>query len=398
MNVSDESLSPSNGLPPADLPGQKLADARRQQGLSVEQVAAETKLSVRYVQALEANDYAALPGTTFVRGYIRRYADMLGIASDVLVAAFDRQAGGAVSPLGSTVLAGSASEAVRAGSRQLPKQMFLSQARQFSVARLMSWGAILLLLTLLFGALFWQADEPEAVVVDPEEPIVLDLPSDELSASLPEPLTLEPTPVVTDPAAATPVAPQTGPDGLPLPAPAPGAVPAPATTPATAPATAPAPAPATVPASGVTPSAPASALPAPSAAAPAAVRPLATQAVAPVAPATAPAAVAAKPVAAVPSTATTASTRPVAPATAAPSIDNLSFNFSGRSWISVRDATGQELVYGLKNPGQTVSVSGQPPFTINIGNVHVTSMARNGKAVNLKPYTRGDIASFRLAR
>ena len=106
MNVSDESLSPSNGLPPADLPGQKLADARRQQGLSVEQVAAETKLSVRYVQALEANDYAALPGTTFVRGYIRRYADMLGIASDVLVAAFDRQAGGAVSPLGSTVLAG----------------------------------------------------------------------------------------------------------------------------------------------------------------------------------------------------------------------------------------------------------------------------------------------------
>lgn len=353
MNVSDESLSPSNGLPPADLPGQKLADARRQQGLSVEQVAAETKLSVRYVQALEANDYAALPGTTFVRGYIRRYADMLGIASDVLVAAFDRQAGGAVSPLGSTVLAGSASEAVRAGSRQLPKQMFLSQARQFSVARLMSWGAILLLLTLLFGALFWQADEPEAVVVDPEEPIVLDLPSDELSASLPEPLTLEPTPVVTDPAAATPVAPQTGPDGLPLPAPAPGAVPAPATTPATAPATAPAPAPATVPASGVTPSAPASALPAPSAA---------------------------------------------APATVAPSIDNLSFNFSGRSWISVRDATGQELVYGLKNPGQTVSVSGQPPFTINIGNVHVTSMARNGKAVNLKPYTRGDIASFRLAR
>lgn len=64
----------------------------------------------------------------------------------------------------------------------------------------------------------------------------------------------------------------------------------------------------------------------------------------------------------------------------------------------MRDATGQELVYGLKNPGQTVSVSGQPPFTINIGNVHVTSMARNGKAVNLKPYTRGDIASFRLAR
>lgn len=386
MNVSDESLSPSNGLPPADLPGQTLADARRAQGLSHEQVAAETKLSLRYVQALEANDYAALPGTTFVRGYIRRYADMLGIPSDALVAAFDRQAGAAQSPLGAA-LVGSAGESARATSRQLPKEMFLSKARQISVSRLMSWSAILLLLTLLFGALFWQADEPEAVVVDPQDAIVLDLPSDELSASQSEPGTPEPTPIVIDPAAASPVAQETSLDGLPLPVPS--AVPAPTASPATVPA---------APAPVSTQPVPAAVQSAPSAAAPAAVRPLATQAVAPMAPATPSDGVAAKPAPVTPAPAATASTRPAAPATVAPSIDNLSFNFSGRSWISVRDATGQELVYGLKNPGQTVSVSGQPPFTINIGNVHVTSMARNGKAVNLKPYTRGDIASFRLAR
>ena len=54
----------------------------------------------------------------------------------------------------------------------------------------------------------------------------------------------------------------------------------------------------------------------------------------------------------------------------------------------------------LKDKLKTAAITeiGYQGITINIGNVHVTSMARNGKPVNLKPYTRGDIASFRLAR
>tara|TARA_R110001599_G_scaffold28389_8_gene98156 strand:+ start:338 stop:631 length:294 start_codon:yes stop_codon:yes gene_type:complete len=93
---------------------------------------------------------------------------------------------------------------------------------------------------------------------------------------------------------------------------------------------------------------------------------------------------------------------PAAPAEAAapvpPRSDTLSFNFTGKSWISVRDSTGQELVYGLKNAGQSVTVTGQPPFAINIGSVRDTQMSRNGTPINLKPYTRGEIASFRLGR
>ena len=63
----------------------------------------------------------------------------------------------------------------------------------------------------------------------------------------------------------------------------------------------------------------------------------------------------------------------------------------------MRDATGQELVDGLKNSGQVVTVTGQAPFSINIGNVNVTALSRNGRVVNLKQYARGEIASFRLA-
>ncbi|MEL0027677.1 MAG: RodZ domain-containing protein, partial [Perlucidibaca sp.] len=99
-----------------------------------------------------------------------------------------------------------------------------------------------------------------------------------------------------------------------------------------------------------------------------------------------------------PAPATVIPAGPAPVASNGPRIDSLSFSFSGKSWISVRDATGQELVYGLKAPGQTVTVTGQAPFSINIGNVNVTTLSRNGKPVNLKPYTRGEIASFRLMR
>ena len=92
-----------------------------------------------------------------------------------------------------------------------------------------------------------------------------------------------------------------------------------------------------------------------------------------------------------------AAIKPVASVAPPPGIDSLNFSFTGKSWISVRDATGQELVYGLKNAGQAVTVTGQAPFSINIGNVHVTSLSRNGRSVNLKQYARGEIASFRLA-
>ena len=36
------------------------------------------KLHVRYIQALEEEDYEILPGTTYVKGYLRTYAKQLG--------------------------------------------------------------------------------------------------------------------------------------------------------------------------------------------------------------------------------------------------------------------------------------------------------------------------------
>src|SRR5699024_11856229 len=60
-----------------ELAGQQLANIRQEKGLSQEDVAAELRLSVTYVKAIEADDYERLPEATFVRGYVRNYARYL---------------------------------------------------------------------------------------------------------------------------------------------------------------------------------------------------------------------------------------------------------------------------------------------------------------------------------
>lgn len=67
-------------------PGSLLASARREHGLTVEQVASQLNLAPRQVMALEEDRYAALPGMVIVRGFVRSYAKLLKIDPLPLVA------------------------------------------------------------------------------------------------------------------------------------------------------------------------------------------------------------------------------------------------------------------------------------------------------------------------
>ncbi|MFI4903721.1 MAG: helix-turn-helix domain-containing protein [Burkholderiales bacterium] len=67
--------------------GAMLAQARESAGLSVDAVAAQLKLAPRQVRALESGDFAALPGRTFVRGFMRNYARFLDVDADKVLAA-----------------------------------------------------------------------------------------------------------------------------------------------------------------------------------------------------------------------------------------------------------------------------------------------------------------------
>ncbi len=60
-------------------PGQALAAARAELKLSVADVSQQIKYGVKQIAAIEADDYAKLPGATFVRGMIRSYAKLVQI-------------------------------------------------------------------------------------------------------------------------------------------------------------------------------------------------------------------------------------------------------------------------------------------------------------------------------
>jgi cytoskeleton protein RodZ len=65
-------------------PGGTLAHARQARGYTVSDVAMHLKFAPRQIEALEADDYGALPGGTFVRGMVRTYARFLGLDPEPL--------------------------------------------------------------------------------------------------------------------------------------------------------------------------------------------------------------------------------------------------------------------------------------------------------------------------
>jgi len=59
--------------------GKTLRDARNRRKLDLEQVEASTKIRVRFLRALENEEWDVLPGETYARSFIRTYANLLGL-------------------------------------------------------------------------------------------------------------------------------------------------------------------------------------------------------------------------------------------------------------------------------------------------------------------------------
>lgn len=68
--------------------GEALATARKKKSLSVETVATELNILKRYVEAMENENYAALPEKAFARGFVINYAKLVGLDSDEIVGQF----------------------------------------------------------------------------------------------------------------------------------------------------------------------------------------------------------------------------------------------------------------------------------------------------------------------
>jgi cytoskeleton protein RodZ len=65
--------------------GNTLREARVRRNLTLQQVEEDTKIRVKYVQAMENEDFDVMPGATYVRGFLRTYATYLSVDPDVIL-------------------------------------------------------------------------------------------------------------------------------------------------------------------------------------------------------------------------------------------------------------------------------------------------------------------------
>jgi cytoskeleton protein RodZ len=69
--------------------GNSLREARLRQGLDLAEIEQATKIRSRYLRALEEEQFELLPAQTYVKGFLKAYADQLGLDGDLYVEEFN---------------------------------------------------------------------------------------------------------------------------------------------------------------------------------------------------------------------------------------------------------------------------------------------------------------------
>ena len=70
--------------------GEQLRLAREGRGIPLREISDQTRISIRYLEAIEANDYERLPGGVFNRSFIKAYARCVGYDEKEAVEGYTR--------------------------------------------------------------------------------------------------------------------------------------------------------------------------------------------------------------------------------------------------------------------------------------------------------------------
>jgi cytoskeleton protein RodZ len=70
--------------------GEKLRLARETRGAALRDISEQTRISMRYLEAIETDDYGRLPGGIFNRSFIRAYAKFIGYDEDLAMEEYAR--------------------------------------------------------------------------------------------------------------------------------------------------------------------------------------------------------------------------------------------------------------------------------------------------------------------
>ncbi len=69
--------------------GKYLKAERKKQKISIDEIASHTKIPIRFVQAMEANQFDLLPNAVSAKGFLRGYARFLNLDTLEISEAFD---------------------------------------------------------------------------------------------------------------------------------------------------------------------------------------------------------------------------------------------------------------------------------------------------------------------
>jgi cytoskeletal protein RodZ len=70
--------------------GEKLRLERETQGIALRDISEQTRISMRYLEAIESDDYRRLPGGIFNRSFIRAYAKFIGFDEQEAIEEYNR--------------------------------------------------------------------------------------------------------------------------------------------------------------------------------------------------------------------------------------------------------------------------------------------------------------------
>ena len=122
-------------------PGKQLAAYRTSKGLSLEYVASKLFLRTQLLESLEADNYTKLPQAVFIKGYIRSYANLLGMAPEPLISAFNQFC---------------------VEDRKTERALWQSRRTPNTQERLVRWVTGLIVVSVLVGVTIWweQSNHP----------------------------------------------------------------------------------------------------------------------------------------------------------------------------------------------------------------------------------------------
>lgn len=169
--------------------GALLRKAREQRGYTLEDVQEYTKIRKRYLEAIETGDYKVLPGSFYVRAFVKTYAETVGLDAEEVLRLYHKEL-----PLPATA------ETVRSEPRMKPARRSVQHNDRLGkvAVSLLMWAFPILIAVVIY--IYWSNTGSNSKELDPSTPI-----STETAVESPSAI-MTPSPSISPAVSETPIA------------------------------------------------------------------------------------------------------------------------------------------------------------------------------------------------